>query len=337
MHSSQPPPDCGAGIDRDRLRIKSMREAAATVREMQRIDRGLFDRPHVYYVVWLVLGVAVVTRAAGRSALKSLISPIAVAFVLGLFAVAVFNPIVAGTSKQYERVAKSFNNAQDSVLSISREGLWLRQGSDSGQTVIRAQRANLDGTELFNVTFFGFSSDGLPKYRIEGDSARLVPGAWVVTAAKRWRFDAANPEAEAKRSAQLRIPSDLTMEQIQDGFGAPSSIPIWELPSFIGQLEKAGFSARRHRVWLQTELAQPLLLVTMVMIGAGFTMRHTRLGQSGLMVLFALLLGFGLYFIRNFAQILGENGQLPVALAAWVPPIAGILLATGFLLHLEDG
>ena len=34
-------------------------------------------------------------------------------------------------------------------------GLWLRQGTPDGQTVIRAARSNLDGTELFGVTFPG--------------------------------------------------------------------------------------------------------------------------------------------------------------------------------------
>ena len=51
----------------------------------------------------------------------------------------------------------------------------------------------------------------------------------------------------------------------------------------------------------------------------------------------ALGLGFGIYFIRNFAQILGESGQIPVALAAWSVPLAAILLSLGILLNLEDG
>jgi lipopolysaccharide export system permease protein len=43
------------------------------------------------------------------------------------------------------------------------------------------------------------------------------------------------------------------------------------------------------------------------------------------------------FFLRNFGQVLGENGQIPVILAAWSPPLAAVLLALGFLLHLEDG
>ncbi|NND42757.1 MAG: LptF/LptG family permease, partial [Silicimonas sp.] len=98
-----------------------------------------------------------------------------------------------------------------------------------------------------------------------------------------------------------------------------------------------GFSARIHRTFLHMELALPILLVAMVLVGAGFTMRHTRFGRTGMMVMFALMLGFSLYFIRNFAAILGENGQIPVLMAAWGPPVAAVLLPLGLLLHLEDG
>jgi len=280
----------------------------------------------------------VVARAAGRSGLRFLVSPVLVAFLLGVLAVSVLNPIVAATSKQYEVVSKRHKKGNGSVLTISGDGLWLRQGNENGQTVIRAERANLDGTQLFAVTFLGFGTDGLPTYRIEADSATLTPGAWNVTGIKRWNLkDDENPERGAQKIASEKIPSNLTREQIRDSFGSPSSIPIWDLPAFIARLENAGFSARQHRVWFQMELALPVLMAAMVMVGAGFTMRHTRLGKTGLMSLMAVLLGFTVFFIRNFAQILGENGQIPILLAAWAPPAAAILLTLGLLLHLEDG
>jgi len=280
----------------------------------------------------------VVTRASGRSAVRSLISPVLVAVLIGAVAVAVINPIMAATSKKYQILSNRFLKGSDSALSISPQGLWLRQGSESGQTVVRAERANLDGTELFNVTFVGFGTDGLPSYRIEAESARLTPGAWIATNAKQWHFVAGeNAELNAVRLDQLSVPSEMTRDQIRDGFGSPDTIPIWELPAFIKRLERAGLSARRHRVWFQTELAKPLFLVAMVLIGAGFTMRHTRFGRTGVMVILALMMGFSIFFIQNFAKILSESGQLPILLGAWAPPVAGILLAFGLLLHLEDG
>jgi lipopolysaccharide export system permease protein len=291
----------------------------------------------------LCLGLArsselVIARAAGRSALVSLAGPAAAAVVLGALAVAVLNPIVAATSIAYEDRSAAFAGREANVLSVSDEGLWLRQGGEDGQTVIRAARAGRDGTRLYGVTFLDFSPEGVPVRRIEAEEAQLVPGAWEIVDAKVWPLvEVGNPERAATLHPALSLPSDLTLERIRDSFGSPSVVPIYELPEFIAQLEAAGFSARSHRVWLQKELAQPLFLLAMVLVGAGFTMRHARFGQSGQLVLLALLLGFGLYMLRNFAMVLGENGQIPAALAAWSPPLVGILFSLGVLLHLEDG
>lgn len=280
----------------------------------------------------------VIARAAGRSAIRSLLAPISVALIIGVVAVAAFNPIVAATSTAYENRITGLRSGLQSTLSISDEGLWLRQGDAAGQTVIHAERANLDGTVLFDVTFIKFSPSGTPEQRIEAERAALTAGRWALTNAKSWPLAAGvNPELNAEIVATLDISSTLTRDQIRDSFGTPSSIPIWDLPRFIQQLSDAGFSARRHAVWLQMELASPAFLMAMVLIGAAFTMRHTRMGRTGVMVLTAVMVGFGLYFIRNFAQILGENGQIPILMAAWAPPLAAIFLALGLILHLEDG
>ena len=297
----------------------------------------------VLATVAMFLGLArssemVVTRAAGRSALRALIAPMVVTLVIGAITVGVFNPIVAATSKEFEARESALFSGGSSVLSISQNGLWLRQGSDVSQTVIRADRSNLDGTQLQGVTFITFVPEGGPVRRIEATSATLTPGGWDMVDAKVWSLDGEQvAESSATLHDTLRIPSTLTADEIRDSFGVPSSIPIWELPAFIDRLEVAGFSPTRHEVWLQMELALPAFLLAMVLIGAGFTMRHQRGGRVGVMVLTAILICFALFFLRNFAQILGENGQIPAVLAAWAPPIAAIGASLGLLLHLEDG
>ena len=279
----------------------------------------------------------VVVRAAGRSGLRFLLSPVAVALLIGALTVMVFNPLVAATSKRYESLTLRFTQTGANVSSVSESGLWLRQGGVAGQTVIHARHANLDGTQLMDATFLSFDAKGVPVQRIEATHATLAPGAWQLNGVKRWPLDAANPEAEMQILAGSSLPSDLTADRIRDSFGTPSAIPVWELPAYIAGLQKAGFSARNHQVWLQMQLALPMLMAAMVLMAAGFTMRHARFGKAGQMVLFALLSGFAIFFLRNFAQVLGVSGQIPIAMAAWAPPLAALLFAIGLLLHLEDG
>ena len=278
----------------------------------------------------------VAIRAAGRGGLGALRAPVAVALVAGALAVAVLNPIVAATAQRFEALEDRYRGG-GSVLSLSDEGLWLRQGDPAGQTVIHAASASLDGTVLDGVTFVTFAPDEGPVRRIEARRAELLPGAWALADAKDWPLLAPNPEAAARSHESLRLPTDLTRAGIRDSFGDPMGVSIWELPAFIAALDAAGFSARAHRMWLQTELALPLFLAAMVMAGAAFTMRHSRAGRTGPLVLGALLTGALLYFLRDFASILGANGEAPIWLAAWAPPVAALALAGGLLLHLEDG
>ena len=280
----------------------------------------------------------VVLRASGRSALRGLMAPVTVTLVLGLLAVAVGNPIVAATSKRDHDLSNRYRGIETAALAVAAEGLWLRQGDADGQTVIFAERASADLGTLFGASFVEFAPDGTPSRRISAASARLGPEMWHLKDVKTWPLGlGANPEAGAQRMAALELPTDLTQDRILDSFGRPRYVPVWDLPGFIAQLEAAGFSARRYAVWFQSELARPVFLVALVLMSAAFTIGHVRGANIGLRVLAAVIVGFGLHYVRNFAQILGENGQIPVALAAWVPPVAALFLAVGLLLHLEDG
>jgi len=280
----------------------------------------------------------VITRAAGRSAVRSLIGPITAAFFIGVISVILLNPIVAGTKKQYENLTSELSNLPINTSYLSANGIWLRQGNENTQTVIHAVNANLDGTKLFNVTLQDFNLSGTAIRRIVAQSASLKPGYWQLINSKEWPLDLGqNPEANVVKRTNYKLPTELTKNQIQDSFATPASIPIWQLPAFIHQLKKAGFSAKRHSVWLHMEITLPLFLSAIVMIGAGCTMHQTRQRGTKLMVLMAILFGFSLYFLRDFAKILGENGQLPEIWTAWFPPIAAIGLSLAFLLHTEDG
>lgn len=312
---------------------------------MLNVPKGLYDiLPLVMILgsIGLFMGLSrsselVVTRASGRATLRTLLSPVVMAFLLGVLCVTMLNPIVAATSKRYVDLFETYRSGGADSFSVSAEGLWLRQGGADGQTVIRAARANPQATELYDVTMITYGPErGGPTRRIEAATAQLIRGAWALEEVKIWPLDdGINPEAGARRLAAYSLPSSLTEESIRDSFGDPSAIPIWELPAYIRDLGEAGFSARRHAVWFQMELARPIFLVAMVLLAAAFNMRHARSGKTGQSVLATILLGFTLYYIRNFAQVLGESGQIPVMLAAWAPPVASVLLALGLVLQME--
>lgn len=295
----------------------------------------------------LFLGLArtsemVAIRASGRSAVRVLAAPAAAALLVGVIAVAMLNPIVAATAKKYDAAVAGIESNGAQTVSLGDSAVWLRQGlvadgQDAGQIVIRAGRASPDATTLYDASFLIFGADSGPTRRIEARQAVLAPGEWQLTDAKEYPLDQPNPEAVAVESASVTLPSDLTAQRIREGFGSPDAVPVWQLPAFIAGMERAGFSANRHRVWFQSELARPFLLAAMVAVAAAFTMQHVRGRSTGGAVLLAFGAAVGLFFLRNLAQVLGDNGQVEPWLAAWAPPAIGAALAMALILGKEDG
>ncbi len=281
----------------------------------------------------------VIVRASGVSALKMLLSPTIMTVLIGLIMISAWNPILAATIRKTADIRAEYTGKGGNQMSISREGLWLRQTGENSNFIIQARNSSRSGDILYGVRFHEFSTEGNVVRRIEASRAELQPGAWKLFNATQWRFLDKNlfETADIRPYPEIVIPTDLTSDRILSSFAAPRTISVWNLPAFIEQLNASGFSAVRHEVFLQSQYATPLMLVAMMLIGAAFSLRHIRFGSVGVMALLAILSGFLLFAIKNVAESLGQAQEVPILLATWAPPLAAALFALAFVLHLEDG
>lgn len=274
----------------------------------------------------------VVTRAAGVSVWQFLLPVISVAVFIGIFVITVFNPIASVLLGRYEQLEDRYLRNQVSMLAVSRSGLWLRQVDGEGQSVIHAQRISAESMTLHEVIVFRFVGEDRFTSRIDAKQAELKDGFWLVHDA--WL---SSPSNQASFEQEIEIPTDLTQENILEGFAPPETISFWSLPSFITLLDEAGLSALRHRLQLHRLLAIPILFTAMILLAATFSLRTQRRGHIGTIILAGVLTGFLLYFLSNFVFALGLSAKIPVILAAWTPAGVSMMLGIATLLHLEDG
>ena len=280
----------------------------------------------------------IIVRGSGRSVYGAIFSPIIVSLIFGILILTVFNPLVATTSKTYLNVKETYIKGEKAVFSIGSEGLWLRQGYNLEQSVIRANRANYDGSILYDVTIISFAENGSAIQRLEAEKAVILDKRWRLSNVKLWPLGKGfSSEKNAEISQELIVPSNLTKEEIRERISDPSSISIWALRSHISQLKAAGFSVVRYEVRFHSELSHPLFLVAMMLVGCAFTMKNFIGNKKSFTIIASIMLGFGLYYIRNFAHLLAESGQLNLIAATWIPSVSSILIALGLILHMEDG
>jgi len=288
----------------------------------------------------------VAARAAGVSAWRLITPTLIAASLLGAVTFGVYNPLAAVFAKRFDALEEKAFGRTTSRLSVTGDGIWLRQGDATGQTVIRAKRASETVDRLWQVVVFRFDADDRFSQRMDARTAVLEPGQWRLNDVRSWRLGgeaAADPvtgaasENQAVRYDSLTLPTDLTLERIVESFAPPETVSFWDLPGFIATLEGSGFSSLRHRLHWHGLLAMPAVFAAMVLVGAAFSMRHRRFGGLGGMALGAVLSGFAFFFLSDISSALGASGAVPVVLAAWGPPMAAMLFALGLLLQLEDG
>ena len=273
----------------------------------------------------------VIARAAGVSVWQFLLPALVIAALLGGLFMTVVNPLASATTARYEQLDATHLRGKSSLLALSQAGIWLRQGDSENQSVVHAERIDHETMTLYDTIIFLYAKEDQFVGRIDAAEARLEDGYWNLTDAL---FSA--PGEPARPRTNARVPTDLTLERIQNSFSPPETLSFWALPSFIEVLEESGFSSVKHRLYWHSLLAVPLLLCAMVLIAATFSLRFTRRG-TWVLVLAGLITGFLLYFISDLVLALGLSGKLPPVLAAWTPAGIFTLLGVAGLFHLEDG
>ena len=122
----------------------------------------------------------VATRAAGVSAWDFLLPPLTVAVFIGVFTVTVFTPISAVMFSKFAELEARYVKGEESQLSVSINGLWLRQGDSQQQSVIHALRVAQQGEHLEDVLVLLYGAGDRFTGRIDAKSAQLQDHFWVL-------------------------------------------------------------------------------------------------------------------------------------------------------------
>jgi lipopolysaccharide export system permease protein len=261
-----------------------------------------------------------------------MLPPLAVAVLIGVAAVTMFTPLSARMFSEFAGLEARYIKGEASQLSVSQNGLWLRQGDENSQSVVHALHVAEQGQHLENVIVFRYGRGNQFQGRIDASSAQLGQQEWLLTNAY-----VSGPAGAPVFNARYMLPTTLTPAQIQESFASPDTLSFWDLPGFIRAAQSAGISATRYQLYLYTLYALPVLFAAMVFMAASFSLRPRREGGTAKVILFSAACGFGVYFFSDMTRVMGQSGALPILLAASAPAIASIFIGMTLVFNQEDG
>lgn len=277
----------------------------------------------------------VAMRAAGISAWRFILPSATGAFLVGMFAVGVLNPLASALNAQFELERARL---MENYLGDRPREIWLRQGDEKTQIVIHAKDrdARRGPVTLRGVSLFIYEKNerGQPEFRrrLEAEEATLLPGHWRLRNVR----EATAGDASI-RSDTLSIRSTLDEEAALERLASPEAIAFWRLPKAIKLTEQAGFSASGYRLRLHQLLATPLLFAAMSVLAAAFSLRLARLGGLAGLAGAGVALGFVMFFFNQFAGALARADIIPLFAAAWAPAVVALLAGVSLLCYTEDG
>ena len=270
-------------------------------------------------------------RAAGVSAWRFVTPAAVLAFAFGVLTITVLSPVASVLQDRYDAVANA-----DADAPAQASGYYMRQGDNQKQTVIRADRVDVNSARLKNATCWIYAIDpkGTPVFlsRVDAEDAVLLPGKWQLHNA--WE---ANPGHPALYYDNLSISSTLDPQRAFRKYVSSQSVPFWQLPELIHRNAVAGSPTTSYSLKLHQLLSTPLMFAAMSLLGAVFSLRLMRLGGLTRLVVSGVSLGFAVFFVNQLFSSMGKADLIPVSLAGWSPPVLAMLTAMTLLVYTEDG
>lgn len=271
-------------------------------------------------------------RAAGYSAWQFVAPLVTAAITIGFFHIMVLHPISSQLLERYKSLEGEYLGQHRKLLTLTRQGLWLREGDPNGEVILHASSVQLSDWSLRGVMVLFYDEVGTHTRRLDADTATLETGRWVFHNAV-----VHEPGTPEEVSPTYTMSTDLKITDIQESFSDPDTISFWKLPGFIDTLRDTGLETAPMQVYYQSLLAQPLLLAAMILLAATVSLRPPRFQRALFMVVTGMGAGFAVFFLSSFLKALGGSHQLPIVLAAWSTAIIVLLGSVTWLLNTEDG
>ena len=152
------------------------------------------------------------------------------------------NPIGSVTSRHYENAMNSVFGSQERRLSVSADGIWLRDDHTTGKFIIHDDVLDVEASNIINPIVYAFDAENNLTIGITADAMQLTDQGWVAEGVQTW--DASGVMTE---KGSLMLPSNLAALDLGLSSEPPNTIAVFSLPAFIELLERAGLPTVEHK------------------------------------------------------------------------------------------
>ena len=117
-------------------------------------------------------------KVFGYSNAKIIALVAALSFLWGLIVLIAINPVTSDMVKFYEKTKSNYSKDTDHLVTINRNGVWIKESRENNLYIINADR--LENNHLIDVSINIMTSENLINKRIEAEKADISLNNWVI-------------------------------------------------------------------------------------------------------------------------------------------------------------
>ena len=265
------------------------------------------------FIKWRQNNYFVIVRTIGISLKKTIFPLCILVLFLGLLSIIFLHPLANYSNNKYKALEKKyFGHKVEESISLSKNGIWIRKKTNDGFLIIKAQNITNNKNLLNNVEIFKFDNNNNFINKIIANTASLHENTLLLQKGKNL-----DPKINNKSFDNFSIKLSNKFKTFNLTSEIAENMNLFELYDYILLMKKLGINYSNHLTQLLKELFQPLLIVSMILICAPLILKNNERKFPLTIMCLTILIGFIIYFVVDFMNVLGSIEKLN-------PFIAGI-------------
>lgn len=252
-------------------------------------------------------------KVFGYSNLKILSIVSIFSFILGLLFLFALNPITSALVKFYEIEKAQYSRDVDHLISVNKNGVWIKEVNVSGYSIINADRLNKD-EYLEKISIYVFEKGKLIK-RLESESALITYDKWQMNNV--YVYDFVNESKIFLENYEFE--SEHSAEKINSLYKNLNTISFLNLILNYEKLNEKGYSKKLLNEKINKFISLPIFLFLMVILAAIFTIGSVKNKQNFYYIILSIFICVAIYYFKDLSIALGQTEKISLALSVWMP------------------
>ena len=247
-------------------------------------------------------------------------------FFLGILFLILINPITSSLIKSYEITKAKYSRDVDHLISINKNGLWIKEYNESNFLIIHGE--NLKAENLLDVSIFEFDLQNKMISRINADSADISQNPWKLKNVIINNFE----NGSYVLTDNLDFNANKIYSDIYTLYKNLNTISFLELIKNYNLLLDKGYSKKALNEQIHKFISMPINLFLMIVLASIFTIGTLNSKANFFYLIVSMLICVIIYYFKDLSSALGQTGKISITLSIWMPVIlVGLFCSIGII------